>query len=168
MGKGSSSEPAGSALHTVGSRVWVWSSDSKGGGEWERAEVVAMLGPKLRVRLEGGSERECSAADIPLQNSSANGVEVSSLLVQWVGCSAGAAKQGHQQQLGGARRSASTRLHAFDHLSQCGWDGCTFPAVLAEWDLLLLPPPLLLPLLLLVLLLVLLVLPWRCCRCFWC
>ena len=72
MGKGSSAEPAGSALHTVGSRVWVWDA-----GDWLRAEVVSMAGPRLRVRLEGGNERECAAADIPLQNSSASGVEVS-------------------------------------------------------------------------------------------
>lgn len=70
MGKGSSQEPSGSALHTVGSRVWVWT------GDWSRGEVVSMSGPHLRVRLEGGDERECSAADIPLQNSSAAGVEV--------------------------------------------------------------------------------------------
>ena len=70
MGKGSSSEPAGSALHTVGSRVWVWKDD------WKRGEVVSMSGPRLRVRLEGGEEHECTAAEIPLQNSSAAGVEV--------------------------------------------------------------------------------------------
>lgn len=70
MGKGSSSEPAGSALHTVGSRVWVWKDD------WMRGEVVSMSGPRLRVRLEGGDEHECTAAEIPLQNSSAAGVEV--------------------------------------------------------------------------------------------
>lgn len=69
MGKGSSAEPSGSALHTVGSRVWVWSDD------WKRGEVVAMSGPKLRVRLEGGEEKECSASDIPLQNTSVAGVE---------------------------------------------------------------------------------------------
>jgi hypothetical protein len=90
MGKGSSVEPAGSALHTVGSRVWVWDS-----GDWLRAEVVAMAGPRLRVRLEGGDERECAAADIPLQNSSASGVEVSRRLagahgqVEWGGGLAG-------------------------------------------------------------------------------
>ncbi len=74
MGKGSSSEPAGSALHTVGSRVWVWKDD------WMRGEVVSMSGPRLRVRLEGGDEHECTAAEIPLQNSSAAGVEVSKQL----------------------------------------------------------------------------------------
>lgn len=75
MGKGSSSEPEGSALHTVGSRVWLWRQDG-GSGDWLRGEVVAMAGPRLRVRLEDGDERECAASDIPLQNSSAAGVEV--------------------------------------------------------------------------------------------
>lgn len=74
MGGGGSQEPEGSALHTVGSRVWAWAD-----GDWLRGEVVAMQGPRLRVRLEGGEERDCSAADIPLQNSSVAGVEVSGL-----------------------------------------------------------------------------------------
>ena len=97
MGKGSSVEPAGSALHTVGSRVWVWDS-----GDWLRAEVVAMAGPRLRVRLEGGDERECAAADIPLQNSSASGVEVSRRLagahgqVEWGGGVGGLTEVGHR------------------------------------------------------------------------
>lgn len=75
MGKGSSQEPEGSALHAVGSRVWVWRQAS-GSGDWLRGEVVSMSGPHLRVRLEDGEERECAASDIPLQNSSAAGVEV--------------------------------------------------------------------------------------------
>lgn len=79
MGKGSSQDqqPSGSALHAVGSRVWLWS------GDWLRGEVVAMEGPKLRVRLEDGQERDCNASDIPLQNSSAAGVEVRSRPGQW-------------------------------------------------------------------------------------
>ena len=60
------------ALHAVGSRVWVLGDEG-----WLRGEVVALAGPRLRVRLEdGGGERECAASDIPLQNSSAAGVEV--------------------------------------------------------------------------------------------
>ena len=69
MGKGGGDEGQ-QALHTVGSRVWVWQ------GDWLRGEVVSVHGPRLKVRLEGGDERECTAADIPLQNSSASGVEV--------------------------------------------------------------------------------------------
>ena len=70
MGKGGGDVVAQQALHTVGSRVWVWQ------GDWLRGEVVSVHGPRLKVRLEGGDERECTAGDIPLQNSSASGVEV--------------------------------------------------------------------------------------------
>lgn len=39
---------------------------------------MGIAGPKLRVRLlDSGDERDCNASDIPLQNSSAAGVEVS-------------------------------------------------------------------------------------------
>ncbi|KAL4445379.1 hypothetical protein ABPG77_011204 [Micractinium sp. CCAP 211/92] len=72
MGRGGSqdSEPSGSALHAVGSAVWVWD------GDWLRGQVVGIAGPKLRVRLlDSGDERDCNASDIPLQNSSAAGVE---------------------------------------------------------------------------------------------
>ena len=72
MGKGSG-DPPGSALHiTVGSHVFLWRE-----GDWAKGQVVAMAGPKLRVRLEDGAEQECAASDIPLRNSSAAGVEVS-------------------------------------------------------------------------------------------
>lgn len=76
MGKGSSQgEPAAAALHTVGSRVWLY--DEGHSDKWIKGEVTAMQGSKLRVRLEGnGEEREVSAGDVPLQNPSKNGVEV--------------------------------------------------------------------------------------------
>ena len=118
MGKGSSAGPAGSALHTVGSRVWVWDS-----GDWLRAEVVAMAGPRLRVRLEEGGERECAAADIPLQNSSASGVEVSRRLagpggLGWVG---GLAVSWPEARAGGLVHHSPEVVFFYLLFEQGGW-----------------------------------------------
>lgn len=77
MGKGSSqgSEIQAAALHTVGSRVWLY--DEGHSDKWVKGEVMAMTGTRLRVRLEdGGEERDVGAGDVPLQNPSKNGVEV--------------------------------------------------------------------------------------------
>eukprot|EP00887_Chlorella_sp_A99_P001914 scaffold18.g1914.t1 len=80
MGKGSSQgEPAAAALHTVGSRVWLY--DEGHSDKWVKGEVTAMRGTRLRVRLEdGGEEREVGAGDVPLQNPSKNGVEDMTML----------------------------------------------------------------------------------------
>ena len=71
MGKGESSQPA---LHTVGSRVWL-ANDKDG---FVRGEVIQLDGPKLRVKLEDGSEKDCAEEEIPLQNpgQQIQGVEV--------------------------------------------------------------------------------------------
>lgn len=69
---GTPCRPATPPHSPAGSAVWVWD------GDWLRGQVVGIAGPKLRVRLlDSGDERDCNASDIPLQNSSAAGVEVS-------------------------------------------------------------------------------------------
>ena len=71
MGRGKSSQ---TALHTVGSRVWL-ANDKDG---FMRGEVIRLDGPKLRVKLEDGSEKDCAEEEIPLQNpdQQIQGVEV--------------------------------------------------------------------------------------------
>ena len=72
MGKG---ESVGTALHTVGSRVWL--ADQEEG--WAKGEVIrieAEDGSRLAVRMEDGTERMCGQDEIPLQNPGVRGVEV--------------------------------------------------------------------------------------------